>query len=44
VLVARELLKIIVVILIEAIVEEAKKRRGRPWEPDEPPTEKGATK
>ena len=41
-LVARELLKVIVVLLIEAIVEEAKKRRGHPSEPNEPSPKKGA--
>ncbi len=43
-LVARELLKVIVVIIIEAIVEEAKKHRGKPSEPNDPSPEKGATK
>lgn len=35
-LVARELLKVLFVILVEAIVEEAKKRRDKPAKPCEP--------
>jgi len=41
VLVAREILKVIIVLLVEAVVDEAKKYRDKPSSPPEPTSKKG---
>lgn len=43
-LVAREILKVIIVLLVEAVVDEAKKHRDKPTHPPEIPPTKGARK